>query len=163
MASTSQILFGLEGAAQHNGKTGSVEGYDDTKERHVVKLKGEDTRLSLKHKNLTQPLTVDLLPELAVKGVILGFDVEKQGYVVKVAGEERVLTSDQVKLPDKTRVVMYFLGNLDRNSSNPVVWILILSDALSPLCSRLIVLFANQFSEFRPDLSRGQRPQRQDR
>ena len=52
-AGTPVLVRGLQGAAQHNGKTGSVAGYDEGSTRYTVSLE-EGESLRIKHDNLLQ-------------------------------------------------------------------------------------------------------------
>jgi len=76
---TTVVVRDLAKAQEHNGKTGKIMGWDQTKGRYEVELEG-DTTLSLRPANLTQQVRVKLVgiesqPELnGQSGMILNFN-----------------------------------------------------------------------------------------
>jgi len=102
-------IYGLKGAAQHNGKTGQVESYDGAAERYVVDL-GEGEQVRIQFKNLAQILDVEVTAmqnraDLNGKnGQIAGYDEDKGRYHVDIQGVGRAsLLLANLLLPPNAR------------------------------------------------------------
>eukprot|EP00931_Biecheleriopsis_adriatica_P086493 TRINITY_DN61156_c0_g1_i1.p1 TRINITY_DN61156_c0_g1~~TRINITY_DN61156_c0_g1_i1.p1 ORF type:complete len:363 (+),score=93.85 TRINITY_DN61156_c0_g1_i1:112-1200(+) len=123
---TAVQIYGLAKAAEHNGKSGKIRGWDDGKGRYEVEV--DDTTLSLKPQNLTQTCAVRIMgiesqPELNGKsGQIISFDDKNSRYAVRLnerlaSGRDAVaLQPANVILPKGTRgVVTQGLGKEEFN------------------------------------------------
>mmetsp|Transcript_26587 Transcript_26587/g.70192 ORF Transcript_26587/g.70192 Transcript_26587/m.70192 type:complete len:357 (-) Transcript_26587:211-1281(-) len=117
---TTVMVRDLSKAQEHNGKTGKIAGWDQTKGRYEVELDG-DTTLSLRPANLTQQVSVSLTgiesaPELnGQAATVLNF--QEGRYMVRLKsklanGRDVVgLQPANVILPSGTRVVVQGLSN----------------------------------------------------
>ena len=80
---TRVFVRGLQGAAQHNGKAGEVESYDQSSSRYFVQLSGEGDVIKIKFDNLLQNCRCEVTgmvnrAELNGKSATLvGYDEEK--------------------------------------------------------------------------------------
>uniref|UniRef100_A0A7S2GR08 Uncharacterized protein n=1 Tax=Haptolina brevifila TaxID=156173 RepID=A0A7S2GR08_9EUKA len=106
---TPVCVYGLKGAAQHNGKTGQVESYDGQSERYVVDL-GEGEQVRIRFDNLAQMIDVEVTgmqnrADLNGKGGrIAGYDEEKDRYHIDIQGVGRAsLLLNNLILPANTR------------------------------------------------------------
>jgi len=122
---TAVNVRGLKSAAEHNGKTGKIKGWDDSKGRYEVELESDST-LSLKPQNLTQMCSVNIVgiesqPEMNGKpGSVLSFNEETGRYAVRL--QERVGGRDAIALQPSntvlsqgTRVVTQGLSKEEHN------------------------------------------------
>ena len=103
---TAVLVKGLQGAPQHNGKSGQVQGYDGAKGRYVVAL-GDGTQVSLKQDNVQQQvegcevLGIQSKPELNGQiGTVLDFDAAKERCHVRLGGKTASLAAANIILPD---------------------------------------------------------------
>eukprot|EP00941_MAST-03F_sp_MAST-3F-sp1_P003382 g3382.t1 len=119
------VISGLQGAAQHNGKTGRVTGYDTDKDRYTVSLTSNgNERLALKQKNLTQLVKgivvtgVESNPEYnGQKGAIQGRKEDR--YIIRLTSGGRqtmLLHPAKVLLPLDTRVEIFGLSSGARHN-----------------------------------------------
>jgi len=102
-------LYGLQGAAEHNGKEGTVLGYGEGKGRYTIQLASEDdeeVELALKPQNLTQlveGVEIVKLPGLAGStGEIMGIKMsagEPFKYTVLLGRQVASLAPQYVLLP----------------------------------------------------------------
>lgn len=105
-------LHGLQGAAEHNGKEGTVLGYGEAKGRYIIQLDGpedEELELALKPQNLTQlvqGVEIINLPGLSgSKGEIMACKVvpgESFKYTVLIGRQVAALAPQYVCLPAGT-------------------------------------------------------------
>jgi len=116
------VVRGLTKAAEHNGRCGRTNGWDQEKGRYEVELEG-GTTVSLRPGNLTQKCSVEITgiesrPELNGQGgEILNYDEENSRYMVrlkvKMAGGKDTLglQPSNVILSSGTRVTIQRLSN----------------------------------------------------
>eukprot|EP00750_Incisomonas_marina_P018604 INCI3044.1.p1 GENE.INCI3044.1~~INCI3044.1.p1 ORF type:complete len:357 (-),score=71.12 INCI3044.1:92-1162(-) len=110
-------LQGLQSAAQHNGKQGTVQKYDASKGRYTVELEDDPVgSLSVKRDNLQQIVTGCKLEGLSsspqLNGqpcILLRFDPAKRRYMVAVGSDLRAakpmsVKTTNVRLPNGTSV-----------------------------------------------------------
>jgi len=108
-AGTKVSVYGLKGAAQHNGKAGTVETYDHSSERYVIRLEDGD-QVKIKFDNLVQRVEVEVMgmqnrPELNGKSAcVVDYDAENDRYYADIAGVGRAsLQLINLILPADTR------------------------------------------------------------
>jgi len=116
------VVQSLTKAQEHNGKTGKISGWDQSKGRYEVELEG-DTTLSLRPANLCQQCSVQIVgiesqADLnGQSGTILGFNEQQGRYMVRLKqrmdnGRDVVgLQPCNVILKQNTRVVIQGLSN----------------------------------------------------
>lgn len=123
-AGTAVNIRDLKSAAEHNGKTGKVKGWDDSKGRYEVELESDGSTLSLKPQNLTQLCSIRIVgiesqPEMnGASGTILQFTSGRYAVRLKerVAGKDAIaLQPSNVILPQGTRVVTQGLSKEEHN------------------------------------------------
>ena len=91
---TRVFIRGLQGAAQHNGKSGQVESYDTGASRYLVNI-GDGDALRIKFDNLLQNARCEVTamqnrPELNGKNAtVVGFDEERGRYHGDIEGVGR--------------------------------------------------------------------------
>mmetsp|Transcript_20325 Transcript_20325/g.43369 ORF Transcript_20325/g.43369 Transcript_20325/m.43369 type:complete len:359 (-) Transcript_20325:360-1436(-) len=122
---TTVVVRGLEKAPQHNGKTGSITSFDETKLRYSVEI--DDQTLSLRGQNLTQHcprvkvVGIESQPELnGQTGTVLNYDDNQGRYTVKVSARVNGrdvfgLKPDNIILPQGTRVSIKGLSKEEFN------------------------------------------------
>jgi len=103
------VIHGLK-TAQHNGKLGSIAGFDESKQRYVVQMQDGET-MALKVSNLQQMVDGVRIHGLASKpewngktGTIIMFNPENDRYQVKLSDGVAALKPSNVVLPNGTRV-----------------------------------------------------------
>lgn len=106
---TRVLVRGLTGAAQHNGKTGTVAGFEPQAHRYVVTLEDGEA-LRIKGENLLQPVVGEVTgmvskPELnGQKGTVRDYDASKGRYVVSMQnGVALALKPENLILPKGAR------------------------------------------------------------
>ena len=113
-------VSGLQSAHQHNGKTGKVLQFDETKERYTIELDNGSTKLALKQSNLTQVIAnvivvgIESRPEFnGQHSTIRGWQGDNKGrYAVQLSsGQAMGLLPSKVQLPIGTRVVLQELSS----------------------------------------------------
>lgn len=122
----------LTKAQEHNGKTGKITSFDQSKERYEVELEGETT-LSLRPTNLTQQCTVQLTgiesqPTLnGQAGTVLSYGEQQGRYNIRLkqklsSGRDVVgLEPGKVILEVGTRVVIQGLSSEQFNGLMAVI------------------------------------------
>lgn len=124
---TSVKIHGLTNAPEHNGKAGTVAGWDEARGRYEVVVEGKS--LSFKPQNLTQmchtELTglesrTDLNSQL---GEILGYDDQTGRYVVKLrqAGVSMKFRPGNCVLEQGTCVLLHGLSKAEFNGQMAVI------------------------------------------
>jgi len=102
------VVRGLTGAAQHNGKSGRVSGFDVGSRRYTVMLEDGEA-LSIKGDNLLQALSCEVTgmqskPELnRQRGVVRDFDAAKGRYVLALGAQAVSLKPENLILPKGAR------------------------------------------------------------
>lgn len=104
------VVHGLK-TAQHNGKLGTIAGFDESKQRYVVQMQDGET-MALKVSNLQQMVDGVRIHGLASKpewngktGTIIMFNPENDRYQVKLGSDGvAALKPANVILPNGTRV-----------------------------------------------------------
>jgi hypothetical protein len=120
---TMVYVSGLQSAHQHNGKTGKVLKFDETKERYTIELDNGSTRLGLKQSNITQIVKniivtgIESRPEFnGQHGTIRGWQSDSGRYAVQLnSGQAMGLLPAKVRLPMGTRVTLQGLSSEQHN------------------------------------------------
>jgi len=119
-ASTGVVIKGLKGAPEHNGKSGKIQSWDESKGRYEVDIDG-DAPLSLKPVNLTQVCSAEVVgleskPEMnGQTGEVFNYNEDTGRYMVRltVAGSTVPVGLQPCNciLRQGTRVVVTGLSN----------------------------------------------------
>lgn len=115
-------IHGLRSQATHNGKTGTVLSFNESKQRYTVQL-GSDDKLALRPTNLTQLADgvtvtgIESHPQFnGQTGRIIGWDDSKARYRVQLgSGQAIALVPEKVILPNGTCVVLQGLNSAKHN------------------------------------------------
>ena len=117
---TNVKLYGLQSAAQNNGRSGKVVGYDGSKDRYLVELDNGET-LALRGSNIQQIVKCEIT---ALEGspafngkqaLIQGWLDGSDRYEVNCGGKMVGLQKSNVILPTGTRVVVQGLSQAQYN------------------------------------------------
>lgn len=108
-ARTRVILFGLVGAAEHNGKVGVVQSYQAEKRRFVVEVDG-DKQIALRPANLLQQLKVKLGDR---EGLVSG--ISDEGILVTIGDQATTCSEDSLLLPTGARARLSGLSKDEYN------------------------------------------------
>merc|ERR1712014_535666 len=98
MGGTRVVIRGLNSAPEHNGKTGTINGFDAARIRYEVVVEGSREVLSLRPQNLTQQCSIEVIgllskPELNGKtGDVINYDEDTGRVMVKLHGPSSVIS-----------------------------------------------------------------------
>lgn len=119
-ARTKVVLRGLQGAAQHNGKQGVVQDFDDASSRYTIQLEGGD-QLRIKFENMMQQLAAEVtgMQRTEFNGRtahVSNWDEDRRRYHVKLQGEDGMaaLQPQNLILPEGTRARVVGLQSQSR-------------------------------------------------
>lgn len=118
------VIRGLTSAVIHNGKTGTVTGFDEERCRYQVAVKDHDSALSLRPQSLTQCCSIEVIgleskPELNGRvGDIFNYDAENDRYMVLLQNPPLALAlqPSNCLLKEGTRVILSGLSDQMYNS-----------------------------------------------